>query len=105
MNVRGVATVRTRMKLLNGYVARQSRQVVIFGIGRHFAYAVESWFQVEGCVYVHSPFQEAGQLSVEDIYLCPPLLGIHQIFFLIENGKDEGYGIEVTLSVLLEMKG
>jgi hypothetical protein len=92
-------------ELLNLHFAGQRRHIVIFGIGDNRTRTVCSRLQPKSQVHIYPSFDKARQLPVEDVYLVAPLSGIHQIFFLIEDGKDKGHRTQVVVSVFVKMQG
>jgi len=78
--------------------------VVFYGIGHYFANAIDSRFQVESHVCVHSSLDQFWQLRVESVHLGAPSLGNQQTVFFIENRSDESYRVDIMLAIFVEMQ-
>ena len=94
---------RGRNDLRDIYLAGQGGQALL-RIGHHFAYPIAARLQLKGHVDIDPSFEKLRQLSISNIYVCVPLLGNHQIFFLIEDAKNKGQRIEVMVPFLLKME-
>ena len=85
------------------YVAGQGGHALL-RISHHLAYPIAARLQLKGDVDAHPSLEKLRQLSIRNIYGCVPLLGNHQIFFLIEDAKNKGQRIEVMVPFLLQME-
>ena len=94
---------RRRNDLRDIYVAGQGGQALL-RIGHHLAYPIAARLQLKGHVDIHPSLEKLRQLSIRNIYGCVPLLGNHQISFLIEDAKNKGQRIEVVVPFLLQME-
>ena len=94
---------RRRDDLRDIYVAGQGGQALL-RIGHHLAYPIAARLQLKGHVNIHPSLEKLRQLSISNVYVCVPLLGNHQIFFLIEYPKNKGQRIEVMAPFLSKME-
>ena len=70
------------------YVAGQGGQTLL-RIGYHLAYPIAARLQLKGHVNIHPSLEKLRQLFIRNIYGCVPLLGSHQVLFLIEDAKTK----------------
>lgn len=78
--------------------------MVVFGIGHHFTYAVDSWLQLEGGSDIHPALEEIGKLRVKNAYPGASLLQSNHSAVLVENAEDEGQRVYIVLAFFMKMQ-